>query len=304
MAILQASENRVFKFLQVNLGRVCSRDEIAQALWGQGWTQKYSDWMIDTLVYRLRHKIPANYAIKTCRNQGYALNKKGYQLEGSDPSNSVLKPVPGIQATEQYLNYMNNPANIRQGLTDLFKAAAGFKKYCRGRLLVINSYSFDNVDAVKAWPGEVVFIHHDERALDLHRRRAEELGLKHVSVCYDDIRQSRLADKTFNLVINDFRLNFNLTHRQNQQMMTQTRRVLKPGGAVLLSVVYGQRKRWFEGAEHLPRPCFPKSDYEKLFVNAGFKIVREFDREVGERWAKTIAVKTGWEPTFTRYLLK
>ena len=63
MADLQASESRVFTYLQANLGRVCSRDDIAQALWGQQWTQKYSDWMIDTLVYRLRHKISAGYAI-------------------------------------------------------------------------------------------------------------------------------------------------------------------------------------------------------------------------------------------------
>lgn len=65
MAVLQASESRVLNLLQSKAGQICSRDEIAQALWGEQWTQKYSDWMIDTLVYRLRRKIGAQAEIIT-----------------------------------------------------------------------------------------------------------------------------------------------------------------------------------------------------------------------------------------------
>ena len=305
MVILQASESRALKLLQAKLGQVCSRDDIAQALWGEQWTQKYSDWMIDTLVYRLRHKIPLNQEIITVRNQGYVLKKKGYESVGTEPTVSILKPVPGIQATEGYLNYMNNPANIRQGLADLFQASAGWKKYFKGRLLVINSYSFDNVDAVKDWPGEVVFIHHDERALDLHRRRVEELGLTNVSVLYDDIRQTRLADKTFDLVVNDFRLNFNLDHFQNRQMMTGMKRVIKPGGQVLISAVFGKRKGWFVAAEKLARPCWPLPYYRQLFKNAGFKIIQEFDAQAGDSWYQQMsALRPGFEPRFRRWCLR
>lgn len=307
MADLQASESRVLKLLQAKLGQVCSRDDIAQALWGKQWTEKYSDWMIDTLIYRLRHKIPLHQEIITVRNQGYILKKKGYESVGTEPTVSILKPVPGIAATEEYLNYMNHPDNVRKILSDLFTAAkaAGLGRYLNGRLLVINSYSFDNIDAVKGWKDEVVFTHYDERALGFHRRRLEELALKNVSVLYDDIRRSRLADKTFDLLINDFRLNFNTDHHQNRQMAAGMRLVLRPAGKALVSVVCGQRKRWFKSAENLPRIAFATAYYRRLFRAAAFKIVKEFDSAEGRNWYQKMAgVKQGFEPGYVRFLLQ
>lgn len=306
MVVLQASESRVLVLFQSKAGQICSRDEIAQALWGEQWTQKYSDWMIDTMIYRLRQKLKAGYEIKTLRNQGYVLKKKGYAIV-KDSVKEILKPVPGVAATEEYLNYMNNPDNVRKILSDLFIAAkdAGLGRHLNGRLLVINSYSFDNIDALKNWQGQVVFTHYDERALELHRRRLEELTLKNVSVLYDDIRRSRLADKTFELVINDFRLNFNTDHFQNRQMAAGMRRVLKPAGKALVSVVCGQRKRYFKAAENLPRIAFATDYYRRLFRAAGFKIVREFDLAEGQAWYKTMAaVRTGYEPGYVRFLLQ
>ena len=86
MADLQQSEAKVLAGLTVKAGQICSRDEIAQSLWGNNWTEEYSDWMIDTLIYRLRHKLAAGYEIKTLRNQGYVLQKKGYIFVRTEPT--------------------------------------------------------------------------------------------------------------------------------------------------------------------------------------------------------------------------
>jgi len=137
----------------------------------------------------------------------------------------------------------------------------------------------------------VIFTHFDERALAIHRRRVEELGLENITVIYDDIRQSRLADKSFSTVINDFRLNFNTDHYQNQQAIRNMKRVLKPGGTAFISMVVGKRKRWFMAEEKLARLCFTADYYRKLFKNIGLKIVKEFELEEGQK------------PTYRRFLL-
>lgn len=314
MADLQLSESKVLAALQAKINRVCSRDEVAQSLWGKLWVDKYSDWMIDTIIYRLRHKLKAGYEIKTLRNQGYVLKKQGYEIVKNKSIGRILRPVAGIQATEGYLEYMNNPVKTRKVLADLFLAInkAGLKKYLKpGILLIINSYSFDNVDSVKTWPhfakasrGEVVFTHFDERALALHRRRVEELGLTNLQVIYDDIRQSRLADSSFDTVINDFRLNFNTDHFQNQQAVRNIKRILKTRGAGFISVVAGKRKRWFMAEEGLARLCFPVEYYRKLFKKAGFKIIKEFDLEEGQKWVVKMKLKPGWEPTYRRFCVR
>ena len=67
MPDLQASEVKVLAALEAKLNQICSRDEVAQSLWGKAWVEKYSDWMIDTIIYRLRHKLKVGYEIKTLR---------------------------------------------------------------------------------------------------------------------------------------------------------------------------------------------------------------------------------------------
>lgn len=52
-----------------------SRDQIAQALWGKDFEEKYSDWAIDQVISQLRNKleklgIPAT-RLQTIRNRGY-----------------------------------------------------------------------------------------------------------------------------------------------------------------------------------------------------------------------------------------
>jgi len=56
-------------------GLVLSRDQIAQALWGKDFEEKYSDWAIDQAISKLRSKleklgIPSS-KLQTIRNRGY-----------------------------------------------------------------------------------------------------------------------------------------------------------------------------------------------------------------------------------------
>lgn len=56
-------------------GVVLSRDQIAQALWGKDFEEKYSDWAIDQVISKLRSKleklgIPSS-KLQTIRNRGY-----------------------------------------------------------------------------------------------------------------------------------------------------------------------------------------------------------------------------------------
>ena len=56
-ATLTASEAKITRLLHQKLGLICSRDEIAQSLWGQNWMEKYSDWCIDTCIHHLKTKL-------------------------------------------------------------------------------------------------------------------------------------------------------------------------------------------------------------------------------------------------------
>lgn len=73
--ILSPSEKRIYDHLTTNKG-IVSREEIAFELWGSIWEEKYSDWAIDMLIYRLRSKIKSanlNLKIHTKRGQGFVL---------------------------------------------------------------------------------------------------------------------------------------------------------------------------------------------------------------------------------------
>ena len=136
--------------------------------------------------------------------------------------------VPGTHPTEKYLEYMNNPKNPRKVLKDLFKSIKLNKKY--KNVLIINSYSYDNVGSVNSNLKNlscVYFSNFDGRALKLHRDEIENLKLNKFSTVLDDIRDSVFKDKLFDLVINDFRLNFNINNSQNIKAMENIFRILK-----------------------------------------------------------------------------
>lgn len=297
--ILTKSEQKTFDTLLEKSGMICSRDEIAQSVWGNQWLSKYSDWQIDRLIYLLRKKLSSQYKIKTLRNSGYILEKKGVIIP------QMPKPqAAGTLPTRDYLEYMNDPKNPRKVLKDLF-AAFGPAPKKAGSILVINSYSLDNIDSANKWVDkncEVYFTNFDESALAIHRNRAQELRLNNFHIIYDDIRDSLLKDGAFDLIINDFRLNFNTSDKQNVQAMQSINRLLTPNGRVLISVVIDPRDKsgrlkipWtFIAQEDLRRFCFTPTYYERLFVQTGFKIVKEFDTEAGKKW----------NPPYRRFLLK
>lgn len=71
-----SQEINLIRFLQKNIEKPISRDEIAEVLWGKSWNTKYSDWAIDKAISRLRKNIISeNYKIITVKNLGYELIK-------------------------------------------------------------------------------------------------------------------------------------------------------------------------------------------------------------------------------------
>jgi len=138
----------------------------------------------------------------------------------------------------------------------------------------------------------VLFSNFNDAALKIHQERIEELGLANFETLYDDIRKTRLLKDTFDLVINDFRLNFNSTHQQNTLAMNTMRKNNKKWGKALVSVV-GPSVRVFplwvdqENAplnqyapstfiftENLSRFCFTVPYYKKLFTDTGFTLIK------------------------------
>src|SRR3989338_5758257 len=155
---LTRSEQKVSDILLQKSDLVVTRDEIAQAVWGSNWLSKYSDWQIDRLIYLLRSKLPHKYKIKTFRNSGYLLTTSEISIPKID---SVI--VEGTLPTQNYLEYMNNPKNQRKVLKDLFKSVVIQGKF--NKILVINSYSYDNVDTLTKYykDSQVYFTNFDRR---------------------------------------------------------------------------------------------------------------------------------------------
>ncbi|MBN2015316.1 winged helix-turn-helix domain-containing protein [Candidatus Dojkabacteria bacterium] len=68
--LLSVQEKKVYDLLKKNKGETVAREEIAQVMWGEEYTQKYSDWAIDSLIKRIRQKIPT-VKIVTQKGKGY-----------------------------------------------------------------------------------------------------------------------------------------------------------------------------------------------------------------------------------------
>lgn len=72
---LAVKESKLFKILRNNLGKVVSKDEIFEAVWGEN-QDNATDWALDALIYRLR-KHPFTqahgYIIESHKKVGYSL---------------------------------------------------------------------------------------------------------------------------------------------------------------------------------------------------------------------------------------
>lgn len=73
---LSRQEDNVLTMLIKKKGRLCTRDDIGGALWGEDSYEKYSDWAIDQLISKLRKKLKqlgVKDGLKTIRGRGYKL---------------------------------------------------------------------------------------------------------------------------------------------------------------------------------------------------------------------------------------
>lgn len=72
---LSLTEQKVISYLQEHADTVVTRYDIATVVWGaEEWEDKYSDWAIGQLIYRLRKKLQLQShagVIETVKNQGF-----------------------------------------------------------------------------------------------------------------------------------------------------------------------------------------------------------------------------------------
>ena len=75
LSAFSVTELRVLEYLRQHADTVVSREEIARIVWGEEeWPDKYSDWAIGQLIYRLRRKLAygsSPSSIKTRKAQGF-----------------------------------------------------------------------------------------------------------------------------------------------------------------------------------------------------------------------------------------
>lgn len=72
---LSRKERSFMKLLLSSKKKIISRDVVAQAIWGKEWEEKYSDWAIDRLAFRLRLKLAKigidEKLLKTVKKKGF-----------------------------------------------------------------------------------------------------------------------------------------------------------------------------------------------------------------------------------------
>ncbi len=68
----------VFNFLKGNTNKLIEREKLAEFIWEEDWQDKYSDWAIDQIIFRLRSKLrkaKASFKIVTKKGQGFILQE-------------------------------------------------------------------------------------------------------------------------------------------------------------------------------------------------------------------------------------
>ncbi len=326
-SLLSKFEQKLINLLYKNNGKNISRDQIGEVLWGINWYDKYSDWSIDTHISNLRKKINFDWKLITKRERGYMLSKSVHELLISN--NEFIKESPTVKITQNYINYMNDPKNVRKTLKDLFIALDNVNLNIKN-ILVINSFSVDNISHLAEWiknnsfkDTNSVFSNFNQSMVIHNQKEITNHNISNMISVFDDINDTKFKNASFDLIINDFRLNFNNLHTQNIKSMKNMFKLLTDDGTLLLSVVvdpryesikYGKNQKKapinknspciFEADEHLPRKCFTVPYYKLLIQKSGFKIIREFDNKEGKTWVRRLKETDKNLPTYRRYLLK
>jgi len=79
VATLTVKEEAAFGLLESRRNQVVTRDEIADAIWGDASAERYSDWAIDQLIHRLKAKVGTQHssiAIRAVRGRGFILESR------------------------------------------------------------------------------------------------------------------------------------------------------------------------------------------------------------------------------------
>ncbi len=71
---LSPQELEVFQLLSDNANQTVTREDIAKVLWKDDYLEKYSDWAIDSVLSRIRKKLPEK-TINTVKGKGFYLKK-------------------------------------------------------------------------------------------------------------------------------------------------------------------------------------------------------------------------------------
>lgn len=73
-------EFKLLVYLITNEGKVVSRDEVGQILWGKGYVEKYSDWSIDKLISSIRKKFDdmnfPSHKLTTLKKRGFMFSNQ------------------------------------------------------------------------------------------------------------------------------------------------------------------------------------------------------------------------------------
>ncbi|MFH1244730.1 MAG: helix-turn-helix domain-containing protein, partial [bacterium] len=142
-------EARIVRKLWEKQEQIVDREEMAQVLWGEEWSTKYSDWALDALVSRLRKKMSGRWQIITIKGRGYLL------AQAEKPTGAVTRilgkgvgpyqQAGSIYPSDEYLAYMNDQKRVRKVYRDLFLAMQKEKitnfSNSQINILCVNSYS-------------------------------------------------------------------------------------------------------------------------------------------------------------------
>lgn len=79
-AVFSTTELRVLDYLKKHKNQLITREDVARSIWGEeDWEEKYSEWAIGQLVYRIRKKLQRSsehYDIQTKKGAGFILLQK------------------------------------------------------------------------------------------------------------------------------------------------------------------------------------------------------------------------------------
>lgn len=129
--------------------------------------------------------------------------------------------------------------------------------------------------------GKIVIIDIVDSSLNLIKKLAEEMGLKNVSVCKNDVLSLSFPNNHFDMVFSDAVIQH---VPDDRQAVGEMMRVLKPGGVLIISAVnfwnfHTLYKIWLKLAgrqyEYKSERAYSKKELRRLLEDQGMEIIAE-----------------------------